>query len=407
MLHRLPAILIFMMATLPIAVAGDWASWRGPTGDGRAEGTGYPLKWSTTENAKWKTAIVGTGHSSPIVSRGKVFVTGCVQADKTRVLYCLDRSDGRIVWERVVVTAPLESKHNLNSYASSTAAADGERVYVTFFDTPNARVYCYDFAGNKLWERSPGEFHSKHGFCSPPMLYENLVIVNCDQDALAFVVALDKLTGKEVWRTNRPNKTRSYCPPIVFEAAGKKQLVMAGSKSVASYDPDTGKLIWNIDGPTEQFVSSMVMHEGLFFLTAGFPAHWVMAIKPDGTGNVTKTHIAWSKEKEGGYVPSPVAHDGHFYLVTDEGLGSCWEAKTGKPIWKERLGKHYSASAVAAEGRIYLIDDEGTTVVLNASPKFELLAKNPIGERCYSSPAFSDGQIFLRGEKHLFCIGGK
>ncbi len=389
------------------AAAEDWPGWRGPRADGTVADAGYPLTWSGTDNVRWKTRLPGTGHSSPVVSKGKVFVTGCVEKDATRVLYCVDRADGKIVWERVVLTAPLEKKHNENSWASSTPATDGERVYVTFFDQPRMRVYCYDTAGNKLWEQSPGEFHSRHGFCSPPTLYKDFVIVNGDQDALAFLVALDKTTWKEVWRADRPNRTRSYCPPVVVQAGGKTQMVLTGSKSVASSDPDTGKQLWVIDGPTEQFVSSVVLHDGLILMTAGFPEHWVMAIRPDGTGNVTKSHVQWAKNKEGGYVPSPVANAGKLYLVDDRGLASCYDVKTGERHWKERLGRGFHASAVCADGRVYFTDDDGNTYVVKAAAEFDPLAKNPLGERVFSSPAFSDGEIVVRGAAHLFCIGEK
>jgi outer membrane protein assembly factor BamB len=283
---------------------------------------------------------------------------------------------------------------------------DGERVYISFFDDPQMRVYCYDYEGNLLWEKNPGEFHSVHGFCSPPMLHKNLVIVNGDQDAKAFIVALDKLTGDEVWRADRPNRTRSYCPPVVIEVSNKKQLVLTGSKCVASYDPDTGKQNWIIDGPTEQFVSSMVLDNGVLLLTAGYPVHWVMAIDPNGSGNVTKTHVLWSKKNEGGYVPSPVAHNGKLYLVDDGGVASCWDVKTGNQHWKERLsGKGHHASAVAADGRIYLTADDGMTFVLKASSEFEILAKNPLGDKVFASPAFSNGEIFIHSGKAMWCIG--
>lgn len=395
----------FLLLAAVASLAADWPSWRGPTRDGRAPGTGYPLNWSATENVTWKTPLPGSGHSSPIVVGNRVFVTGCVEKDKARVLYCLDKATGEVKWERVVLVSPLEGKHALNSFASSTPACDGERVYVSFFDKPRARVYCYSVAGEKLWEKSPGEFHSKHGFCSSPLLHKDLAIVNCDQDAVAYVVAFDKRTGEEKWRIDRPNQTRSYCPPVVFEAAGRKQMVMTGSKCVCGYDPDTGKQLWIVDGPTEQFVSSMVHANGLFFLTAGFPEYWVMAIKPDGLGNVTKSHIAWSKKNEGGYVPSPVADGNWFFTAADNGIATCWDAKTGALKWKERIGRHYSGSAVAAEGRIYFIDDDGVTTVVKASDTFEVLAKNPLGEKCYTSPAFADGAIYVRGEKHLYKIG--
>jgi outer membrane protein assembly factor BamB len=409
MLARLLLVVSVGVALVGSTGAEDWPGWRGPRSDGTVTEAGFPLTWTAKDNVRWKTELAGTGHSSPVVSRGKVFVAGCVEAEKKRVLYCVDRATGKIVWEKAAVVSDLEKKHNENSWASSTPAADGERVYITFLDKPHLRVFCYDHAGNIVWEKSPGEFHSQHGFCSPPMLYKDLVIVNGDQDApkglTAYIVAFDKKTGEEKWRADRPTRLRSYCPPVVINAAGKTQLVLTGSKCVASYDPDTGKQNWIINGPTEQFVSSMVLHDGVLLMTAGFPEHWVMAIDPSGSGNVTKSHVLWSKQKEGGYVPSPVAHDGKLFLVDDRGVASCWDVKTGKQHWKERLsGKGHHASAVAADGRVYFTSDEGVTFVLKASADYEVLAQNPLGERVFSSPAFSDGEIFLRGAKHLWCV---
>ena len=393
--------------------AEDWPGWRGPAGRRHRDRHRLPAHVDRDREREVEDRTARDGHSSPVVSKGKVFVTGCVEAEKKRVLYCVDRTTGKIQWEKVAVVSDLEKKHSENSWASSTPAADGERVYVTFLDKPQMRVYCYDYAGNLLWEKNPGEFHSVHGFCSPPMLYKDLVIVNGDQDApegqAAFIVALDKKTGEESWRIDRPNKLRSYCPPVVIDAAGKKQLVLTGSKCVASYDPDTGKQHWIIDGPTEQFVSSMVLHDGVLLMTAGFPDHWVMAIDPTGSGNVTKTHVLWSKQNEGGYVPSPVAHDGKLFLVDDKGMASCWDVKTGKQDWKERLSRQGPPRLRGRGRRPHLLHvaDDGMTFVLKASDEFELLAKNPLGETVFASPAFSDGEIFIRGAKHLWCVGEK
>lgn len=410
-MSRLALAPLLVIAT-GIAAAEDWPAWRGPRGDGTVSDAGYPLTWTATQNVKWKFPINGSGHSSPVVSKGKVFFASCVEGEKQRVLHCLDRATGKELWRRVAVTAELERKHGENSWASSTPAADGERVYITFLDRPKLRVFCYDYAGTLLWEKTPGEFHSQHGFCSPPVLYKDIVIVNGDQDApkgqSAYLVALDRATGEERWRADRPNKLRSYCPPTIVDAAGRKQMVLTGSKCVAGYDPDTGKQLWLVDGPTEQFVSSMVMHDGLLLLTAGFPQHWVMAIDPAGSGNVTKSHVRWSKPNEGGYVPSPVAHGGNLFLVDDRGVASCWDVQSGKQRWKERLGTTgHHASAVAADGRVYFTADDGVTTVVRAAAEFEVLARNPLGEKVYASPAFSDGAIVIRGEKHVFCIGGR
>jgi len=404
-MRRLITPLVLLVVPVAQARAEDWPGWRGPRGDGTSHETGLPLRWSATDSMKWKTAIPGSGYSSPIVWGDRVFLTTCREAEQERVLLCLDRRDGRILWDRVVITAPLEKKHKLNSHASSTPATDGTRVYVSFLANERMQVAAYDFDGNKLWQVSPGEFRSMHGFCSPPVLYKDLVILNGDQDHPdAFLVALDRTSGAERWRAPRPG-IRSYCPPLIVEAAGKMQLVLSGAQTVASYDPDTGKQLWMLDGPTEQFVASFVYADGLFFMTSGYPQFHMLAIRPDGTGNVTGSHIAWRHTHGAGYVPSPVAWGHYFFNVKDDGLASCLETKTGARPWTKRLGPHHSASPVAADGYLYFTDDEGVTYVLKAGPNFEAVARNPLGEHCYASPAISHGNLFIRTTGHLWCIG--
>jgi len=367
--------------------AEEWPGWRGPRGDGTSRETGIPVRWSQTENVRWKVPVPGKGHSSPVVWGDRVFLTTCREGEQKRELLCFDRRDGKLLWERVVLTAKLEPKHQLNSYASSTPATDGKHVWVTFLAYPELQIACYDFDGNLVWRRSPGKFYSVHGFCSPPVLYKDLVIINGDQDAEAYIVALDKETGAERWRIDRPNRTRSYTPPVIFDAAGKKQMVLSGSLCVTSYDPDTGKPFWIVDGPTEQFVASLVYTDGVFFLTYGYPKLGVMGIRPDGEGNVTQTHVLYNEAHGGGYVPSPIAHGKHVFLVNDKEVATCREVRTGKVMWTQRLGRHHSASPVSAEGRLYFTDDDGQTFVIKAAPKFELVARNPLGEECYASPA--------------------
>jgi outer membrane protein assembly factor BamB len=415
MLRCCLALMLFGTTTAS-ATAEDWPGWRGPRRDGTALGTGYATTWTDTENIKWKSPIPGVGHSSPVVSQGKIFITTCMESDegeaKRRMLLCLDRSTGKTLWEVTAVKSPLEKKHKLNSYASSTPICDGERIFVPFYDAPAMRIYCYDYSGKLIWEKNPGEFHSVHGFSTSPLLHKDLLIVNADQDpkkdGKAYIVALDKKTGEEKYRIDRTVKLRSYCPPVIIDVNGTKQMVLTGAKNVTSYNPDTGEPIWIVNGPTEQFVSSVVYHERVLFLTAGFPQYWVMAIDPTGHGNVTKTNVLWSKQKEGGYVPSPVAYGGKFWVVADDGVATCWNAKSGEMLFKERLGGHQTGSGVVADGKIYFTDDNGITFVLNGKmDKLDILAKNPIKEKCFSSPAFSDGEIFLRGEKNLFCIAEK
>jgi outer membrane protein assembly factor BamB len=387
------------------AAAGDWPGWRGPRGDGHSDEKNIPTRWSETENVAWKVAVPGKGHSSPVIRGERIYLTSALEKEQKRVLLCLDRRDGRTLWQKTVVTAPLEKKHDLNSYASATPVTDGEHLWVSFFEQPRIVLACFDMDGNEKWRVSPGTFSSMHGFCSSPVLYKDTVVLNGDQDADAYLVAFDKASGKERWRTDRPNKTRSYCTPIFIEHDGRSQMVLSGSKSVCSYEPDTGKPIWWMSGPTEQFVATLVYADRVLFVTAGFPDLHILGVDPGGTGDVTRTHIKWRDHRGAAYVPSPIAANGHFFIVSDNGIGSCFEAQTGKVKWKERLGRRHSASAVAAGGNVYFIDDDGETWVVKASDKFELVSQNSLGQPAFASPAISRAQIFIRTVGHLWCIG--
>jgi outer membrane protein assembly factor BamB len=399
------AVVVGLLLATSRASAEDWPQFRGPRGDGTSTEIHISTHWSATENITWKVELPGIGHSSPIVVGDRIFLTTCLDETHERVALCFDRKTGNKLWQRTLLTALLEQKHPLNSYASATPASDGTRVYFAFFEVPKIELFCLDLDGKTIWQISPGEFHSIHGFCSSPVLYKNELILNCDQDAPASVVAFDKLTGKEIWRADRPNRTRSYCTPIIRTLAGREQLLLTGSKSVASYDANTGENIWTIDGPTEQFVASMVETKGIVFLTAGFPTYHLLAINPDGHGNVTKTKTLWHDHRGAGYVPSPIAAGDDFFVVSDDGIGTCWQAETGKMMWKHRLGPHHSTSAVSAEGNLFFLGDNGEMFVFKASEKWEPIATNALEEECHASPAISDGQIFIRSIHHLWCIG--
>jgi outer membrane protein assembly factor BamB len=425
--------------------AEDWPGWRGPRLDGSSREKKLPLKWSVTkdpqtneermENIAWRTPIAGLGHSSPIVSGEHIFLTTCLIKGQKRMLLCLDRKSGKLLWEREVACSPLEPRHNLNSYASATPATDGKRVYVSFLRlrkktdndgpasnprekspiapdlVPEMVVAAYDFTGAKVWEKVPGRFYSRQGFCSSPILHKDKVILNADQDAEAYIVALDSTTGAEKWRIDRPNRFRSYCVPLIVDAGGKTQMVLSGSQTVTSYNPDTGELIWSIQGPTEQYVASLVYGDGLFFMTAGFPDYHNLAVRPDGVGDISKSHILWHESKtiakKAAYVPSPLAVGKYFYMISDHGYLSCFESQTGKRAFMEHLGRHHSASPILADAHVYLTDDDGMTYVLKGNGAFEVVSRNPLGDECRASAAVSQGQIFIRTLHHLYCIGKK
>lgn len=405
-LLRCLCVLPFIAAS---ATAEDWPCWRGPRYDGTSVETRVPIHWNGPENQNiaWKVEIPGKGHASPIIFGDQLFMVTCLEEQEDRLLICLDRRTGKTIWQQVVLHSPLEGKHPLNSFASSTPATDGRQVYVTFLDGNEMVVAAYDYDGNRKWEVRPGEFASKHGYCSSVVLFKELVIVNGDHDGDGYIVALDRDTGETAWKRARVNNTRSYCTPIIREIDGRTQMILSGTKCVASYDPNDGSRHWILDGPTQQYVASLVYNGKLLFLTAGFPEFHIMGIRPDGHGNVTDTHVAWHTTKGCSYVPSPVVGgDGKYFLVVaDTGIASCFEADTGERQWMKRIGTHYSSSLVEAEGLVHFLSDRGVTTIVRPGPEFEVVAENALGEDCYASPAISQGHIYLRAEKHLYCIG--
>ena len=416
-------VLFFFVAGL--VQAENWPGWRGPSGDGASTGKGIPTKWSSTENIAWRIVIPGEGHSSPIVWGDKVFLTSSLTEKNKRILLCIDRLSGQTVWQRDVVQSPPETIHRLNSRASGTPATDGKQVYVTFMRAegdeviaPNVGserlitpgkiiVAAYDLDGNEKWKTNVGDFVSAHGFNTCPVLFEDLLILNGDHDGDAYLVALDRESGRQRWRTRRENKTRSYVTPIIREIDGITQMILSGSLCIASYDPRNGKRHWIVDGPTEQFVASMVYDGKYVFATGGYPERHTLAIRPGGKGNVTDTHIAWRTTRGAAYVPSPIISGRYLLMVADSGIASCFEARTGKRHWMERLPGGHSPSPVSADGLVYFVSDRGVTTIIRPSETFAVIAKNELGEPVSASPAISQGQIFLRTHQHLYCIGSK
>jgi outer membrane protein assembly factor BamB len=423
---RIPPLVLLALFVLPdLLSAENWPGWRGPRGDGTSLETNIPVEWNaqTGKNVVWKIPVPGTGHSSPVTWDDRIFLVSFLEESNERLLLCISRKDGSILWQKTVFKAPPETRHQLNSFASGTPAVDANRVYVSFLEVdgreipaPNVGtprpvtpgemlVAAYDFDGNELWKVKPGPFISAHGYCSSPVIYQDLLIINGDHDGDSYVVALHRATGEVAWKIPREHKIRSYCTPIIREAAGKTQLVLSGSKQIVGLDPRSGTRIWNIEGPAEQFVASMVSDGSLFFMVAGFPTHHVMAVRPDGMGDVTATHVAWQNTDAKCFVPSPVLTGDYLFVADDRGTVNCFDKNTGSRLWQDRLGMHYSASLVTAGGLVYFTADDGETAVVRPGPKLDVLHKNPLGEYTYASPAISDGQILIRGEKHLFAIG--
>lgn len=397
---------LLLLHLAPGALAENWPCWRGPRLDGTSRETNIPLSWSPTNNIVWKTDLPGSGHASPIIYGDYVFTVSALTDRAERMLLCLNRKSGAILWERTVLSAPLEDKHTLNSFASSTPATDGELVYVAFLDRDQMFVAAFDFQGKLRWSAHPGPFFSHHGFCTSPILFGDKVLLNGDHDGDSYLVAVHRTDGRVLWKTERENHTRSYCAPLIRTMAGRAQMVLSGNKCVASYDPDTGRRNWIIDGPTEQFVASPVYSEqtGLVYITAGYPEHHILAIRPDGTGNVGATHIVWRTTRGAAYVPSPIIEGSYFLVISDSGVAHCFDAKTGTLAWSERLGEEH-ASLVSAEGHVFFLNDRGTMNILKPGPQCVRVAQSELGEKCFASPAISHGCLFVRGDRHLFCIG--
>jgi outer membrane protein assembly factor BamB len=403
-------ICVALPALVPCALAENWPGWRGPRGDGTSAETNVPIHWNAGSNVVWKTELPGLSHASPIVWGDRVFTVTCVPQTEARALLCLDRQSGKLLWQRTVITAPLERKHRLNSHASSTPATDGTLIYTAFLHVREMVVAAYDFQGNQQWLVRPGEFKSVHGFCSSPVLYQDKVIVNGDHDGESYLVALDRATGRTLWKTPRPNQTRSYCVPAIFELGGRTQMVLSGDKSVASYDPSNGRLHWYLNGPTEQFVASIVYNPkaDLLFMSGGFPEHHIMGIRPHGRGTIGPEQIAWHHTRASwvSYVPSPISESDYFLIVSDPGYACCFNAATGELMWQEKLGSHH-ASLVSANGLVYFTSDRGLTTVVKPGSKLNVVARNELGEGVFASAAISQGQMFIRGDQHLFCLGEK
>jgi outer membrane protein assembly factor BamB len=399
--------LVLFGSTFSINVnAQNWPCFRGPRGDGTSTEKNVPVKWDSVTNVIWKISIPGKGYSSPVIWNDRLFLTTAMQDTQEKMLLCYDTKDGNLLWKKTVVKSKFENKHDDNSFASGTPSTDGNRIYVSFLDGQDVVVAAYDFSGRQVWMQKPGTFASPHGYSCSPVLFEDKVIINGDSQGDSFVAALSKTDGHVVWRVKHDKPAHSFSTPIIRNIAGKNQLIFCGNREIASYNPSDGTKNWFVSGPSEDFCSSPVYNEksGLVMVSSAWPTRILVAIRPDGKGDVSKSHVVWQTKKGAYYVPSPVCTDDYLFTTMTSGDLHCIEVATGKVLWVQPNGAQYS-SAVLVNGLVYLPNDEGVITIIKPGPKFEYVAKNPMGEKMNASPAISNGKIYIRGYQHLFCIG--
>jgi outer membrane protein assembly factor BamB len=381
--------------------AADWPQFRGPGGQGHVTGRDYPLNWSETENVAWKTAIPGLGWSSPVVKGNQIWLTTADDEGHSLRAVCVDRTSGKIVHNVEVFHKEDPGRiHRKNSHASPTPVLEGDRVYVHFGSHGTA---CLTTDGKVVWRNEGLKYDHRHGPAGSPVLYHDLLIVSCDGTDVQFVIALDKHTGKERWKTTREGKM-AYSTPLIVKVEGHDELISTGADQAMAYDPLTGKEIWRVryDGYSE--VPRPVVSHGLVILCTGYDTPGMIAVRLGGKGDVTDSHVVWTLKKGAPLNPSPVVVGDLLFMVNDKGVATCVEVETGKLVWQERLGGDFSASPVFADNRIYFLNEEGKTTVVAPERTYRQLATNQVDGRTLASPAFVDSVIYLRTDTHLYRI---
>jgi outer membrane protein assembly factor BamB len=394
--------------------AGYWSRWRGPSGQGLVTDSGYADKWSSTQNILWSVDLPGDGNSSPIIWDDRIFLTAADRSGERSVL-ALSRNDGKLLWQTAAPEATPERTHQKNGRASSTVAVDGQRVYAFL---GNQGVVAMTLDGKVAWHNDTGPTANYHGPAGSPLLYHDFVIVYQDQGASfgrffggqseSFIAAIDRSTGRTAWRKPREASV-GWGTPIAIRVNGQDQILVHGQYRVTAYNPANGEEIWTCDGPTMEVIPTPAVGHGLVYCCSG-RAGPTLAIRPDGKGDVTDTHIQWRTTRGSPFIPSPLLHDGVLYTVNDmSSIGAAFDAVTGQNLWQNRLGppmrEGFSASPVAVDGKVYFTNDVGQTFVLKAGREFQLLHVNDLGEQVLASPALVDGKWYWRTASKLLALG--
>ena len=399
------ALLLCLLGLTSLAAAQDWPEFRGPGGQGHSSERGLPLEWSEARNIVWKSAVPGRGWSSPIVSAGRVWLTTAVEDRGVSLrLLAYDVATGReVVNVEVFNVRSGGALHPKNNRASPSPIVEGDRVYV-HFGTEGTAALTTD--GEVLWKER-FRYESQHGAGSSPVLHGDLLIINCDGGSEAFVVALDKRTGKTRWKTSRRQPwDQAYTTPLVIRVGDRDQIVSVGAFRAAAYEPASGKEIWRVSyGDGFSNVPRPVYGHGLVYIATGFFQPAIMAVRPDGSGDVSKTHVGWTNRRAAPLTPSPLLVGDELYLVTDAGIASCLDARTGDILWQQRLNGTFSASPVFADGRIYFLAEDGVATVLAPGRQYRRLATNTLDGATLASMAIAGGSIYVRSATHLYRIG--
>ena len=411
---KLHTLILFLLGS-SAATAADWPQFRGPNSDGNYTGPALVTEWGTDKNVAWKTPIPGLGWSSPIVSKGKVYLTTAVEQSGNYSLQavCLDAKSGAVDWTKEVFVEEIKTApkpHSKNSHASSTPITDGEHLFVHFGHMGTAAL---DLKGKIVWKNEKLKYRPVHGNGGSPIFAGENLVFNVDGADQQFVVALKKKTGEVAWKTDRHSKaakTFSFSTPLLLKTANREQIISSASGFVASYDPKTGSELWraNYPGPNGySVIPQPVAGPGLVFVSTSYDSPFLLAIKPEGKGDITKSNLPWTLKKGAPHTPTPLLVGDELYMVADNGNVTCVDAKTGTQHWTERLAGGYSSSPIHADGKIYITSETGTGFVLAAGKEYKEISRSELKERTFATFAASDGALYVRTETQLYKFAGK